>query len=70
MGPVLAASLLADAVWHIDPALSDVVIWIPVVWWLAVLWSIANDRLRQGWHDRVAGTFVVNHRGPIDAGER
>ncbi len=29
---------------------------------LGVLW-IGFDRLRQGWHDKLAGTYVVRHRG-------
>ncbi len=30
---------------------------------LGVLW-IGFDRLRQGWHDKVAGTYVVHACGP------
>ena len=31
---------------------------------LGVLW-IGFDRVRQGWHDKVAGTYVVHKRSPL-----
>jgi uncharacterized RDD family membrane protein YckC len=33
---------------------------IGVAWWVGLVWSIHSHPLRQGWHDRVAGTWVID----------
>lgn len=60
MGPVIGAGLLADALATVNPTAASILSWIGVVWLLLVLTSIANGQRHQGWHDRLAGTLVVN----------
>ena len=28
-------------------------------WFPLLLWTVVNSSVRQGWHDRTAGTYVV-----------
>ncbi len=32
---------------------------LAMIWFPLLLWTVDNDSMRQGWHDHVAGTYVV-----------
>jgi uncharacterized RDD family membrane protein YckC len=61
-GPYWGLGLLAGVVWEWDRALGQLLAWAPLAWVGLIVWSIATDRQRQGWHDRVARTWVIRHR--------
>jgi uncharacterized RDD family membrane protein YckC len=59
-GPAYAASLAAASLGDVSQVLTGAFTMVSLLWLPAILWSIANDDLYQGWHDHVAGTFVVD----------
>lgn len=61
-GPYWGLGLLAGVVWEWDRSLGQVLAWAPLAWVGLVVWSIATNPQRQGWHDRAAGTWVIRHR--------
>ena len=61
-GPYTVLGLLAGVVWERNRPLGQLLAWTPLLWVGLVVWSIANDRERQGWHDRAAHTWVIKHR--------
>jgi uncharacterized RDD family membrane protein YckC len=58
-GPYWVLGLVAGVVWEWNRPLGQLLAWTPLVWVGLVVWSIANDPERQGWHDRVARTWVI-----------
>jgi uncharacterized RDD family membrane protein YckC len=61
-GPYTALGLMAGVVWEWNRPLAQLLAWAPLVWVALVVWSIANNPERQGWHDRIARTWVIKHR--------
>ncbi len=61
-GPYWLLGLAAGAVWDRNETLGEALGWGPLVWTALVIWSIQHDPERQGWHDRIARTWVVEHR--------
>lgn len=61
-GPYTVLGLVAGVVWEWNRQLGQLLGWAPLVWVALVVWSIANNPERQGWHDRVARTWVIKHR--------
>jgi uncharacterized RDD family membrane protein YckC len=61
-GPYTVLGLLAGVVWEWNRQLGQLLAWTPLVWVALVVWSIANNPERQGWHDRIAHTWVIKHR--------
>jgi uncharacterized RDD family membrane protein YckC len=61
-GPYTALGLVAGLVWEWNRSFGQLLGWAPLVWVGLVVWSIANNPERQGWHDRVAHTWVIKHQ--------
>jgi uncharacterized RDD family membrane protein YckC len=59
LGPYWGLGLLAALTVRWDRSLAQVLAWAPVVWLGLLVWSIQHDPQRQGWHDHVARTWVV-----------
>jgi uncharacterized RDD family membrane protein YckC len=59
LGPYWGLGLLAALTVEWDRSLGQVLAWAPVVWLGLIVWSIQQDPQRQGWHDHVARTWVV-----------
>ena len=62
VGPYYARPFLAWSISGID-SLSDVLAGaanvVALAWLPWLLWTVATGPMHQGWHDRVAGTYVV-----------
>lgn len=61
-GPYWLLGLVAGVVWERNETVGDALGWAPLVWTALVIWSIQHDPQRQGWHDRIARTWVVDQR--------
>lgn len=61
-GPYWLLGLAAGALWNRNEAVGEALGWAPLAWIGLVIWSIQHDPERQGWHDRIAGTWVVDQR--------
>jgi uncharacterized RDD family membrane protein YckC len=61
-GPYWLLGLGAGVVWDQNESLGEAFGWAPLVWTALVIWSIQHDPQRQGWHDRIARTWVVDQR--------
>ena len=58
--PVLLLLIAAASLGDVSQVLTGAFTMVSLLWLPAILWSIANDDLYQGWHDHAAGTFVVD----------
>lgn len=61
LGPYLVLGLIAGIVGEWNRPTGQLLAWAPLLWIGLSFGSIVNDAQRQGWHDRVARTWVIKH---------
>src|SRR5690606_10152109 len=61
-GPYVGVAYIAGVLRRSNELLGAVFAWAGVAWLASVAWSIATHPERQGWHDRLARTWVIDAR--------
>lgn len=62
-GPFFAGWRVGLVLWRLNPTAGTVVTWAGVAWFVVLLVSISRHPQHRGWHDRAAGTHVLDVRG-------